>query len=644
MDKPHSLEDQFEDLRTRLAHLEQLVQCQVQRIYALEQQGKGSFQTPPPASPPPLQEPDSSASSLDRVESRTTRKLLQDTLPDSTISSKTARVPQPSGENVESLIAANWLSKIGMVAMVLGVGYFLKYAIENQWIGETGQVSLGIAMGLGFLLGGEKLVKKQYRGYALTVLGGGITILYLSIFAAFSFYKLLAQLPAFVLMVMITTTAVLLSLRYNSRIVAYFGLIGGFLTPVMLSTGHDNQLGLFGYIALLDLGILALAYFRNWRSLNLTAFVLTQLTFLAWTSTFYTPVKLWRTELLLSFFFLLFAGISFLYNVVHLQKTSVRDLVLIILNASVYFLWTYSLLESQYFSYLGFFAVLLAVFYIALSRWVWRLSPKDSYLYLTLLGTALTFLTVAVPVQLKQNWITTGWVAEAVVLTWIGTRLDNRQIRLGALVVVGLVLIRLLFYDSGISLLPETQIRFLLNRRSFTFVTAILGLLAIARLYSAFHQQRVKQKPADRLKSSRAGQGFVSLESLMATGLLLLANFLLIFLVTSEIQNYYQVSYYRDHFDEIRRTIRSQTHFAISSFWAVYSIILVVVGIVWRYRPVRLFAILLFGITIVKVFFIDLSELEHGYRIVSFIGLGAILLTVSFLYQRYKDQINKLVS
>jgi uncharacterized membrane protein len=644
MDKPHSLEEQFEDLKTRLTHLESLVQCQVRRIYALEQQGTSSFETPPPASPPPLQEPASSASSLDGAESGTTRELPQDTYPDSPISSETARVPQPSGEDVESLIAANWLNKIGMVATVLGVGYFLKYAIDNQWIGETGRVSLGIAMGLGFLLGGEKLEKKQYRGYALTVLGGGITILYLSIFAAFSFYKLLAQLPAFVLMVMITATAVLLSLRYNSKIVAYFGLIGGFLTPVMLSTGRDNQLGLFGYIALLDLGILTLAYFRNWRSLNLTAFVLTQLTFLAWTSTFYTPAKLWRTELLLSFFFLLFAGVSFLYNLVHQQKTSVRDLALIILNASAYFLWTYGLLESQYFSYLGFFAVLLAAFYIALSRWVWRLSPKDSYLYLILLGVALTFLTIAVPVQLKQSWITTGWVVEAVVLTWIGTRLDNRQIRLAALVVVGLVLIRLLFYDSSVSLAAGTQIRFLLNRRSFTFATAILGLLAIARLYSAFQKQRAKQEPAGRMGSCKPGQGVAAFESLMATGLLLLANSLLIFLVTSEIQNYYQVPSYRDHFDEIRRTIRSQKHFVISSFWAVYAIILVVVGIVWRYRPVRLFAILLFGITIVKVFFIDLSELERGYRIVSFIGLGAILLTVSFLYQRYKDQITKLVS
>jgi uncharacterized membrane protein len=642
MDKPPSLEEQLRDLKTRLAHLEDLVQYQVQRIYALEQQRKSSSETPASASPSLLPQLTSSTPSPDGAEPEPARELQQGTPPDSAITSDTSRVPRQSGENVESLIGANWLNKIGMVAMVLGVGYFLKYAIDNQWIGETGRVSLGITVGLCFLLGGEKLEKKQYRGYALTVLGGGIAILYFSIFAAFSFYKLLAQLPAFFLMVMITTTAVLLSLRYNSRIIAYFGLIGGFLTPVMLSTGHDNQLGLFSYIALLDLGILTLAYFRNWRSLNLTAFVLTQLTFLAWTSTFYTPAKLWRTEYLLSFFFLLFAGMSFLYNLVHQQKTSIRDLVLIVLNASAYFLWTYALMESQYFSYLGFFTVLLAAFYIVLSRWVLRLSPEDSYLYLILLGAALTLLTVTVPIQLRQNWITIGWVVEGVVLTWIGTRLDNWETRLGALVVVGLVLIRLLFYDSGVPLLAAAQIRFLLNRRSFTFATAIFGLVAMAQLYSAFQRQRGKQD--GRLESSRPGQRLVSAESWVVTGLMVLANFLLIFLVTSEIQDYYQAPFYRNHFDEVQRTIRSQKHFAISSFWAVYSIILVVAGIARRYRPVRLFAMLLFGMTIVKVFFVDLSELERGYRVVSFIGLGAILLAVSFLYQRYKDQINKLVS
>ena len=132
------------------------------------------------------------------------------------------------GQSVESLIGANWLNKIGMAAIVLGMSFFLKYAIDNQWIGERGRVSLGILVGLSFLLWGEELIKKQYRAYGLTVVGGGIAVLYFSVYAAFSFYRLLPQWASFILMLLITLTAVLGSLRYNSKIIAYLGLIGDF--------------------------------------------------------------------------------------------------------------------------------------------------------------------------------------------------------------------------------------------------------------------------------------------------------------------------------------------------------------------------------------------------------------------------------
>src|SRR5947208_94568 len=180
---------------------------------------------------------------------------------------------------------------------------------------------------------------------------GSIAILYFSIFAAFNFYSLIDQLPALCLMVLITTTAVAMALRYDAKIIALIGILGGFLTPVMLSTGKDNQTGLFSYVMLLDLGILALAYSKDWRELNLLAFIFTQLTFLGWTLSFYNPAKLWLAEFFLTLFFLIFAVMSFLYNIVHQRKTSFRDLSLILLNGATYFLWTYGLLQEKYFDY-----------------------------------------------------------------------------------------------------------------------------------------------------------------------------------------------------------------------------------------------------------------------------------------------------
>src|SRR5207237_10032411 len=125
-------------------------------------------------------------------------------------------------------------------------GCFLKYAFENQWIGPRGRVIIGLGLGLAFLMLGERLRSRGYRHYSHGLSGGGISILYLSIFAAFAFYHLIEQLPAFLLMTLVTTTAVLLAARYDALPIAVLGLIGGFLTPIVLSTGVDNEAGLFG--------------------------------------------------------------------------------------------------------------------------------------------------------------------------------------------------------------------------------------------------------------------------------------------------------------------------------------------------------------------------------------------------------------
>src|SRR3989442_9575057 len=296
MDAPSSLDDQLRQLTERLDKLERLVQSQIQRIFALEKQlgpesppiqATSTYSSPEvlrgPARVPSAQAHPTAKFKGTPFPSLPKNPDLGQARPRSLPPAMSARSTAPTGESLKSLIGGNWLNKIGVVAIVLGMAYFLKYAIDNQWIGEMGRVTLGVITGLGFLLWGEALQKRLYRGYGLTISAGGITILYFSIFAAFNFYSLIAQLPALFLMVLITTSAVLMALRYDAKIIALIGILGGFLTPVMLSTGKDNRSGLFSYVLLLDLGILALAYSKDWRELNLLAFLFTQLTFLGWT-------------------------------------------------------------------------------------------------------------------------------------------------------------------------------------------------------------------------------------------------------------------------------------------------------------------------------------------------------------------------
>jgi len=619
-------DDQLKQLASRLDHIERILQSQIQRIHAVESRlGVTSIPVAPsvfpttPAEPPPL--PANDVLPMPSLGDESSVGLAQSSAP----RSAATHIPEAFQESLESKIGGNLLNKIGMAAIILGMAYFLKYAIDNEWIGEAGRVMVGVLTGLGFVAWGEWLHRKEMHGYAVTILGGGVAILYFSIFAAFSFYHLLDQIPALLLMVLITVATVVMSVRYDSKTIAIFATVGGFMTPALLGTGKDNQNGLFTYILFLDLGVLALAYFKNWRVLNLLAFFFTQLIFVAWNLRFYNSTKLWRTEFWLTGFFFLFAVMSFLYNITHQQKTTFRDLSLITLNGGCYFLWTYGLLESRYSDYLGFYAVLMAVVYVALGSVAYRRAHEDSYLFLVFLGLGLTCLTVAIPIQLKQNWITVGWSVEAAVLTWVGFHLGSSKTRRAALLIVAMVVFRLLFLDSSFTSAFSDDFTFLFNKRGMAFLAGIASLFAMAYLYN-----RNREKVED-------------LERWLTGGLFIGANLLVLFFLTTEISGSFEAAYYRASDYQLKRDIRSRMQLSISALWGFYSIVLVTVGILRRLQPVRLLAILLFAATILKVFFVDLSEMEKVYRIIASIGLGVILLAVSMMYQRYRTQINEFV-
>jgi uncharacterized membrane protein len=633
MDPMQSPDVQIRLLRNKVEGLERMIQGLLRRVYALESGERKVAAHPEQPPPPPFEGVPAPTDTFSLPSSQEDVPAFPPAMLHEPEPGEFPRAsgPEPVPESLESRIGGNWLNKIGMIAVVLGVVYFLKYAIDNRWIGEMGRVMLGILAGIGFLAGGESLQRRGYRGYGLTLCGGGIAILYFSIFAAFNFYSLLPQIPAFLLMALITCTAVMMAIRFDSRVIAILGILGGFSTPLMLATGKDNQVALLAYIVLLDLGILALAYHKNWRSLNLLAFAFTQVIFLLWAFSYYTQEKLGTTLFFQTLFFLIFAIMAFLYNIIHRQKTVYLDQFLILKNGAAYFLWCYFLLEPHYFAYLGFFAVLLALMYAGLALLARRQAPDDQFLVLIQLGIALTCLTLAIPIQLKQHWITFGWSVEAAVLTWVGFRAQSEKTRVGALVIVFLVTIRLLFFDSwGFN---YSDFAFLLNKRGFSFAGALSSMLATAWLYWKNREHCVGS------------------ERHLPAALILLANFLFLFFMTTEIRQAYTSQLYtRDAMGiyatqeySASRAIISQMQLTVSAFWAIYSIIMLVAGILRRFTPIRWLAMLLFGITILKVFIVDLSELEKVYRIISFIGLGGVLLIASFLYQRFRAQLNELI-
>ena len=173
--------------------------------------------------------------------------------------------------------------------------------------------------------------------------GGGLLILYLSIYAARAFYGMTGQPAAFLLMSLVTAAAVALSVRHDALPIAILGLTGGFLTPVLLSTGQDKQVALFTYVALLDAGVLAVAYFKRWRVLDFLSFFATAAMFVGWMDVHYAPEKLGPTLFFLTLFFLLFSALAPVHNVLPRQGTRWYDVLLIVVNATFYYTLAYAL-------------------------------------------------------------------------------------------------------------------------------------------------------------------------------------------------------------------------------------------------------------------------------------------------------------
>lgn len=531
--------------------------------------------------------------------------------------------------DLEARIGGNWFNRIGIIAIFLGVTFFLKYAVDNQWIGPVGRVSIGAAVGIAFLILGERL-RAKYASYAFGLTGGGVAVLYAAIwFASGHRYDLLSQPVAFVLMALVTATASLLAARYNALPIAVLGLIGGFLTPILLSTGVDNETGLFTYIALLDLGVLALAYSKQWRSLNYLAFISTVLIFAAWMDEWYKPEKLVTTVFFLTLLFAIFALLAVMYNVVNRRPTKWLDLGMVFTNALLYFGASYELLDDAHHAYLGLFALLVSTFYMGLGYFTFRRDRDDKLLVLTFLGLGFLFAVLAVPIQFDQHWVTMGWAIEGAVMSWIGLRANDRTSRYAGLVVFGVAVahwfhvdMQEFAYRANDTFLP------LLNRRAFSCAVLVAALAAAVWFY---------RKTATQVDEDE--------RSMFAGLYILAANALAVILLSLDANDYFnqqkaglpRVGSEKDQLDN--------THFfTVSALWSLYGAGLLIVGIKRRLRLIRVAALVLLAGSILLVLALNLSYYSAPWHTLAFnptFGSFALLIgglaSGAWFYSKSKD-------
>ena len=531
--------------------------------------------------------------------------------------------------DLESRIGSHWLNRIGITALLIGISYFLKFAFDNNWIGATGRVAIGVIAGIAMVIWSERFRIKGYKAFSYSLKAVGIGALYLSLWAAFHVYSLIPSEVAFAMMLVVTAATAAMAWSQDAQILAAFALAGGFSTPLLLSTGQNREIALFSYVAILDLATLVLVTFKPWRRLLVMSYAGTLLLYIGWYSEFYNRPQLGLTLTFATLFFAIFA----IAPLVTLQPENeipflaAIPAVLAFVNAGVYFLESYAMIEAVDKTYMAWFALALAAIYIVLSRQVHartRAPGASEILYFLHLAVAIGFITVAIPIRLDTHWITIGWFIEAGVLLWIGNRIQSDFLNAFALGALALGVARLLLIDN----FQTTQLIFNLRMATYAVAVAVLGAVA---WYAG--------KREDDSARTVAAVSVVAL------------NVLALIALTREVADYYtrqQVAMYHPGLRQQWRTayedyrhIRIERDFTYSALWMAYGAMLMVIGFMRRSAFVRWQALLLIAATIAKVFIYDVSELDRGYRIVSFMVLGVLLLAISFVYQRDWLQLGK---
>ncbi|MCF8111406.1 MAG: DUF2339 domain-containing protein [Desulfobacteraceae bacterium] len=331
------------------------------------------------------------------------------------------------------LTRGNPVVRVGLIVLFFGVAFLLKYAAERDLLAIELRLAAVAFAGLAMLALGWRLRSRDLT-YSLLIQGGGVGILYLTIFASSRIYGLVPLGLAFALMIAMVGLSVLLALLQNSVAMAAFGAIGGFLAPVLISPGTGSHVVLFSYYALLNAGILGIAWFKSWRVLNWIGFMFTFVIGMTWGYRFYRPEFFHTTEPFLILFFLFYLAISIMFahrQPVHL-KGYIDGTLVFGLPAVVFGLQGALVYEYEYAMAIS--ALAMGGIYITLASVLWRKRAVGmKALTESFLSLGVVFTSIAIPLGLDSNWVTALWCLEGAGLVWIGVRQHRILARLAGL-------------------------------------------------------------------------------------------------------------------------------------------------------------------------------------------------------------------
>ena len=673
--------------------------------------------------------------------------------------------------DLEKFIGENLINKIGVLILVLGISFFVKYAIDKDWINEPARVGIGVLCGSLIMMIAHKL-KKNYASFSSVLVAGAISVFYFTIYIAFHEYQLFSQTVAFSILAIITAFSTLVSVFYNRQELAVLSLIGGFAAPFMVSTGEGNYVVLFSYIAILNLGILAVSYFKKWKIATILDFVFTSVLFVSWclTSMGNQDFEHYGALTFATIFYFIFSITIVLHNVKNKGVFSKIEYFILIANTFIFFGIGMLILKDVGSSYTGLFTLLLALYNVSYATILFKKFGLDKNAVYVLIGLALTFVTLTIPIQFDGNQITLFWAAEVVLLFWLSQKSKIEAFKLSAIIVqilsivsllldwdlysnsqelsviinplfisgfvvsvslfltywlmkkeanivtkfftlqiqfyktVLLVALVLVTYLTGFLEISYQSNQFLQNTASamsfivtYHFVFVVLLLLIADKLrikliekavllisgFSIFlYITRFYKLPKDEiiqnfefsLNSNYAFYfHYIVLGCLVYFGFQLFTKtsaifntkptqskwltwifvFTIVYVLSNEVmvhglrfsdeianisvlenndayENYILIK------DKVQNVQAQIIKIGYPILWGVFAFIFLIIGIKKQWKNLRIIALSLLGITIVKLFVYDIKNVSETGKIVAFILLGVLILIISFVYQKIK--------
>jgi uncharacterized membrane protein len=659
-------------------------------------------------------------------------------------------------DQLENLIGSNLINKIGILVMVIGVYIGAKYAIDKDLISPSMRIILGYAIAAALCILAYRL-KTKYIDYSAVLMSGSIAIMYFITYVAHSFYHLFSQPVAFGLMLATTVFVVSMSIWYKRKIIALLGQVGAYAIPFLLSTGNENLPLLYGYLSIINIGLLLLSFKRDWKLIYQVAFGISWFIFIvSFLNAKDLAAGFSSNIIFLIVNFIIFYTAFLVNKIIKKELYNLAEIGILLSNAVVFFLLGYYLFNKTFDNdqHLTLFALANALVHLIIGERIKWLKLADETVTLFIIGLGLAFFTVSIPIHYKGNTITVLWATEAFFLFYTGYKKKREAylilsialllLTLGSLFIdwkqdyateasisiatnpffnsnflsslfvcfcIGVISRLSINYFKGeqgivksvltvavplsfilltyLGIVQEIDLAWTVYRinhasealNSFTLLSLqgfslgylslwlwlnwqyfkekhLATILVIVGVYALFialigglteigilRDLYIQQKNGNALSMLGIRYGYLLLIAALVLGIAsnlktflpspnitkliaLIFNATLLVLLCNEFIHWMDIGGFANEYK-----------LGLSIIFAVYALAMIITGISKKLKHIRMGGIILFGITLCKVLFYDLSALSTISKTIVLIVLGIIMLIASFLYNKFKDSI-----